>query len=227
MTRTFAILDVSPECYAEVRALGAGHGHALDDDGNGAGAAREVVDLHGVALRSDPDGQPPPSERDARLDALFGEAFREAEHPALLDYVSLRFEVKELRRDRAALAALRDAVRAHRDARGDDRCWRDDEALYGALPEGYEPPARDAAVELELCREYIASRQHPATAYVSPQREIERLQAALGDTLSRLVALTAFAAAAVKGDATPPPAAPVVAVRDRRGAIHVTRPRCG
>jgi len=75
------------------------------------------------------------------------------------------------------LEQLRAAIRAHRDTRGDDRCWRDDATLYAVLPEGYTPPATDTAVELERCRQFIASRQHPATVYVSPQRRIEELEA--------------------------------------------------
>jgi hypothetical protein len=81
--------------------------------------------------------------------------------------------VKATRRAERAEAA----IRAHRDARGDDRCWLDDEELYRALPEGYTPPARDTTVELARCEQFIAQRQNPATVYVSPQREIERLQA--------------------------------------------------
>jgi hypothetical protein len=71
------------------------------------------------------------------------------------------------------------AIRKHRDQRGDDRCWRDDEELYRVLPEGYTPPARDSAVELENCKRFIACRQSPSTEYVSPEREIERLKVAL------------------------------------------------
>lgn len=74
---------------------------------------------------------------------------------------------------------LAQAIREHRDARGDDRCWLDDETLYASLPEGFKPPERDASVELNLCRRYIESRHNPATVYVSPQREIESLTAAL------------------------------------------------
>lgn len=73
----------------------------------------------------------------------------------------------------ARIEVLEAAIRAHRDVRGDDRCWRDDEALYGVLPEGYTPPERDTAVELENCKRYIATRQHPQTEYVSPERAIE------------------------------------------------------
>ena len=71
---------------------------------------------------------------------------------------------------------LRDAIRKHRDQRGDDRCWMDDEELYRVLPEGYTPPARDSAVQLENCKRFIACRENPATYYVSPEREIERLK---------------------------------------------------
>ncbi len=71
---------------------------------------------------------------------------------------------------------LRDAIRQHRDARGDDRCWMDDEELYKVLPEGYTPPARDTTVELASCEQYIACRHNPATEYVSPQRRIEQLE---------------------------------------------------
>lgn len=70
---------------------------------------------------------------------------------------------------------LLEAIRTHRDTRGDDRCW-DDEELYKVLSEGYTPPARDTTVELERCEQFIASRQHPATVYVSPEREIEQLK---------------------------------------------------
>lgn len=78
------------------------------------------------------------------------------------------------------------AIRKHHDYRGDDRCWMDDEELYKTLPEGYTPPKRDTCVELHNCNKYIACRQNPATTYVSPEREIERLQA----EVKRLEALT-------------------------------------
>ena len=72
--------------------------------------------------------------------------------------------------------AYESAIRKHRDQRGDDRCWMDDEELYKVLPEGFTPPPRDTTVELKNCERYIASRQAPQSVYVSPQREIERLQ---------------------------------------------------
>ena len=49
MTYTYAILDVSAAAYDEVRALlvAAGYEDAINDDGEG----REVIDMHGIALR--------------------------------------------------------------------------------------------------------------------------------------------------------------------------------
>ena len=70
---------------------------------------------------------------------------------------------------------LEQGVRTHRDQRGDDRCWMDDENLYKLLPEGYTAPKREVAVELELCKKYLQCRRNPATTYVSPQRRIEEL----------------------------------------------------
>lgn len=77
----------------------------------------------------------------------------------------------------AEIERLQQAIRKHRDQRGDDRCWLDDETLYAVLPEGYTPPERDCSVELSLCEKYIASRHNPKTTYVSPQRRIEELEA--------------------------------------------------
>lgn len=81
------------------------------------------------------------------------------------------------------VAHLLSAIRKHRDARGDDRCWLDDEELYKALPEGYTPPERDTTVELKLCQKYIECRHNPATEYVSPQRRIEELETLLKKVL--------------------------------------------
>lgn len=46
-TRTYAILEVSPEVYAEIRAklVIAGYDHTLHGDDE-----REVIDMHGIAL---------------------------------------------------------------------------------------------------------------------------------------------------------------------------------
>lgn len=76
---------------------------------------------------------------------------------------------------------LRSAIRRHRDQRGDDRCWLDDEELYKVLPEGYAPPQRGEAVELSLCQRFIETRHHHGTEYVSPQRRVEELEAELAE----------------------------------------------
>jgi hypothetical protein len=101
-----------------------------------------------------------------------------------------RCKVAEAERDR-----LRAAIRTHRDQRGDDRCWLDDEELYRALPEGHTPPARDSAVELALCEKFIACRHNPATEYVSPQRRIEELEAELAAAREMLARRAESAAA--------------------------------
>ncbi len=103
--------------------------------------------------------------------------FPSLESDAEIDWtcaVCLHAEVAALRRASAALEA---AIRRHRNERGDDRCWRDDEVLYAALPDGHMPQEYEVAVEIENCLRYIACRRNPATVYVSPQREIERLRA--------------------------------------------------
>ena len=71
---------------------------------------------------------------------------------------------------------LRNAIRKHRDIRGDDRCFRDDADLYRVLPEGDTRPGRETEVTLENCYRYIKCRQG-GREYVSPQRRIEELEA--------------------------------------------------
>lgn len=83
--------------------------------------------------------------------------------------------LEDIRGDR--IAELEAAIRKHRDYRGDNRCWLDDEELYSVLPEGYTPPEREVAVEKENCDRFICNRRNPATVYVSPQEEIDRLTA--------------------------------------------------
>ena len=88
----------------------------------------------------------------------------------------------------ARIAALETAIREHRDQRGDDRCWMDDEKLYNILPEGYTPPKRDCRVELKFCERFIATRHNPGTTYVSPEREIEALKTEV-ENLKRQITL--------------------------------------
>lgn len=74
------------------------------------------------------------------------------------------------------VARLQNAIRRHRDHRGDDRCYQDDAELYTVLPEGDTRPARETAVTIENCQRYIECRQQ-GREYVSPQRRIEELEA--------------------------------------------------
>lgn len=65
----------------------------------------------------------------------------------------------ELQRE---LRRLRDGVRSHRDQRGDDRCWLDDEKLYASLPEGLSAKTTlDPELMIQNCRRFIATRVHP------------------------------------------------------------------
>jgi hypothetical protein len=92
------------------------------------------------------------------------------------------------------ITRLESAIRKHRDYRGDDRCWLDDEELYRVLPEGFTAPPRDTAVELAKCQQYIACRHNPRTVYVSPETEITRLEWSLRqrDRLLTLIALAGW-----------------------------------
>jgi hypothetical protein len=60
---------------------------------------------------------------------------------------------------------LEKAIRVHRDARGDDRCFKDDDLLYGVLPEGrvqlkeFTPEEKD--ILMARCSRYWDTRQYP------------------------------------------------------------------
>lgn len=54
-THTYAVLDVSPEAYAEIRDKLANAGYANqfhDHDGH------EVIDMHGIAIRAESEEEP-------------------------------------------------------------------------------------------------------------------------------------------------------------------------
>ena len=63
---------------------------------------------------------------------------------------------------------LRDAIRKHRDERGHDRCWLDDQALYQALPEATPGdlalPPKDEFIA--NCHRYWEHRQDPSVAFI-------------------------------------------------------------
>ena len=52
-THTYAILEVSPAAYQEIRAKleAAGHEQAFHDEDDG-----EVIDMHGIALQEEEEG---------------------------------------------------------------------------------------------------------------------------------------------------------------------------
>jgi len=56
VTHTYAILDVSPELYTEVREKleAAGYQHAFHDREDGG----PVIDMHGIALRAEEPTEP-------------------------------------------------------------------------------------------------------------------------------------------------------------------------
>ena len=69
--------------------------------------------------------------------------------------------------DRSALqqevSRLRQGIREHRDAKGNDRCWIDDADLYALLPENVaadtELPRREEF--LRNCEKFYETRQCP------------------------------------------------------------------
>ena len=79
--------------------------------------------------------------------------------------------------DEVRAAKYANAIRKHRDYRGDDRCYLDDVELYETLPEGYTPPGQDTEIDLNECARFKECRKNPATKYISQQRRIEELEA--------------------------------------------------
>ena len=67
--------------------------------------------------------------------------------------------------DRERVVLLEDAIRRHRDQRGDDRCWLDDAELYSVLGEGQPdttlPPQEEF---LSNCARFFECRQRHSDA---------------------------------------------------------------
>jgi hypothetical protein len=83
MTHTYAIVEVSPSVYDEVKAtlIAAGYEHAIDD--------REgVIDLDGLALQSDPSLAKDSSEKILDAAAELKEAITDAKAKLLLELES-------------------------------------------------------------------------------------------------------------------------------------------
>lgn len=90
---------------------------------------------------------------------------------------------------RDEIKSLRDAIRKHRDQRGDDRCWLDDQELYKVLPEGIgdaDTRLCTPDIMLENCKRFIASRHNPAIPYISPQRQIDGLEDLLRNLINQM-----------------------------------------
>lgn len=97
------------------------------------------------------------------------------------------------------LSTLEEAIRDHRDARGDDRCWLDDIELYKALdepvPEDMELalPNRDAF--LTRCEQYFEHRQKhgckPWQTVEALQEELKEKSKDIEEMLTELLAATA------------------------------------
>ncbi len=72
-------------------------------------------------------------------------------------------DLKTMTRDQleAEAARLRAGIRQHRDERGDDRCWLDDQRLYSLLPDTKNAitklPPKD--VFLNSCERFWQTRQ--------------------------------------------------------------------
>ena len=82
------------------------------------------------------------------------------------------------------IKTLEDAIRKHRDQRGDDRCWLDDKELYGVLKDGKQadfslPPKCEF---LESCRRFWEQRSDNRIAFDPHGMTIAQLQ----DEIKRL-----------------------------------------
>lgn len=82
----------------------------------------------------------------------------------MTDFASVGYEML-IQEQTKEIERLRDAIRLHRDEKGHDRCWLDDERLYSVLPEGEKAdmilPCREEF--LANCARYWADRQPKET----------------------------------------------------------------
>jgi hypothetical protein len=115
------------------------------------------------------DGSWIPQQPEPEFDEDLEEVLKEYENPSDLglkdDYVYL------LARD---VQELRNAIRKHRDERGHDRCWLDDQELYKALPEGLQGDSKLPPKEefIKNCHRYWEHRQDPSVAFIR-QRDVD------------------------------------------------------
>jgi hypothetical protein len=104
---------------------------------------------------------------------------------------------------------LKGAIRKHRDAHGDDRCWIDDLELYRIIGDGDVDPSSlklpSKCEFLESCSRFWSQRQHPADRSIDPhcmtiaqlEAEVDRLKGVI-DATRRGLGLTVMPSNDVK-----------------------------
>lgn len=101
-----------------------------------------------------------------------------------MDWAPLMWAVNRLSRGRAVEEILkaRQAIRQHRDARGDDRCWLDDDLVYQCLP-GYKPIMTLCSKEefMKKCR-IFKERRCGWDSYPRGLLTVPRLESGMSDT---------------------------------------------
>ena len=78
----------------------------------------------------------------------------------------------------ADIIACRHAIRRHRDAKGDDRCWLDDYFVWALIPGSFPVPTEVPPMEeaMDMCRAYYKLRRaetadaQPANAVTDPAK---------------------------------------------------------
>jgi hypothetical protein len=72
--------------------------------------------------------------------------------------------------------ALRQQIRKHRDAKGNDRCWENDVELYKLLPEPLpeelSPEMPESCVFLKNCAAYMAAQNSSTEVWLSVEYDI-------------------------------------------------------
>lgn len=68
----------------------------------------------------------------------------------------------------AEIERLKNAIRNHRDQKGDDRCWMDDQELYAVLGDGNlgDNTIGDPKKMLRNCEKFIAVRCQPGSSWI-------------------------------------------------------------
>lgn len=95
----------------------------------------------------------------SRYDPIYPEDNFNYLHEEMAENAKLSDENDDLKKE---IEKLRDAIRQHRDEKGHDRCWMDDDRLYSMLPEGNEGvdttlPPRECF--LKNCEKFYENRQ--------------------------------------------------------------------